>query len=113
MKHLYWFNDYFLKSTIRNDDGEVIAFAFQVGNGSADHTYWGPPELQTTPRGAMFATAESPGADVASQASASLTAMSLLTAEKDPEYSERCAEAGRALYEFAREHRGTAESGGY
>ncbi|NLT55869.1 MAG: glycoside hydrolase family 9 [Actinomycetales bacterium] len=113
MDQLYWFNDYFLKSTFRDSSGKVIAFNYQVGNGSIDHTEWTPPELLHHPRGAMFATAETPGSDQAAGASAALTAMSLLTAEDDPAYSKRCFEAGKALYEFAVANRGIGFSGGF
>ena len=27
-------------------DGDVVAFVYQVGDGTIDHTYWGAPELQ-------------------------------------------------------------------
>ncbi|MFN8074444.1 MAG: glycoside hydrolase family 9 protein [Kineosporiaceae bacterium] len=85
MDNLAWFTDYFLKSTFRDKDGKVIAFAYQVGNGSADHGYWGPSEFQDTPRGAMFAYLGAGASDQVAQASASLTAMSLLS--EDPAYA--------------------------
>ncbi|MFN8074448.1 MAG: glycoside hydrolase family 9 protein [Kineosporiaceae bacterium] len=113
MDNLYWFTDYFLKSTFRDKDGKVIAFAYQVGNGDADHTYWGPSELQTIPRGAMFAYTGAGASDQVAQAAASLTAMSLLTKDSDPAYSKKCLETGVALYTFAVTNRGLGASGGY
>ena len=47
------FAEYFRKCTIWNSSGTaVIAYAYQVGQGGSvipdgDHSYWGPPELQT------------------------------------------------------------------
>jgi endoglucanase len=113
LDELYWFNDYFLKSTFLDSSGNVVAFAYQVGNGSVDHTVWGPPELMTHRRGAMFATAETPGSDQAAGAAAALTAMHQVVKEKDPTYAAKCLTAAKALYRFAKEHRGLGESGGY
>lgn len=60
---LRWFNDYFMRCTFRDENGDVVAFAYQVGDGTTDHTYWGAPELQTTARPAFFATSETPASD--------------------------------------------------
>ncbi len=113
---LRWFSDYFLKSTFRDSNGNVIAFAYQVGDGTIDHTYWGPPELQDPakyPRPAFFATSETPGSDVASEASAALTLESLNTQTSDPTYSAKCLDYAKALYTFAVTYRGLANSGGF
>ena len=50
--------DYFLRSTFLNSSGQVVVFAYQVGNGSVDHSYWGPSELESStqyPRPAWLA----------------------------------------------------------
>ena len=36
MSILKWFSDYLLKSTFFDDDGDVVAFAYQVGDGDID-----------------------------------------------------------------------------
>ncbi|MFN8074447.1 MAG: glycoside hydrolase family 9 protein [Kineosporiaceae bacterium] len=113
MDELYWFTDYFLKSTFRDKDGSVVAFAYQLGNGSADHTYWGPPEMQTTPRGAVFAYPGKGASDQTSEAAASLAAMSLLTKDSDPAYAKKCLETATALYRFGVDNRGLGVSGGF
>lgn len=45
---LRWFNDFYLKATFLDDDGKVIAYCYQVGEGNIDHNFWNPPELQNS-----------------------------------------------------------------
>ncbi|ADG73058.1 glycoside hydrolase family 9 [Cellulomonas flavigena DSM 20109] len=114
--HLRWFADYFLRSTFRDADGDVVAFSYMVGRGGVDHTYWGPPELQDPakfPRSATFAYEGAPASDQAAGAAAALTAVSLVTAEDDPQYAAECLDAAQALYDFARAHRGTGNGDGF
>jgi endoglucanase len=108
------FTDYFIKSTFRDSSGNVIAFAYQVGNGDVDHSYWGPSELQdpaTYPRPAYFATATMPGSDVAGEASAALSLEYLNTLSSDPTYAAKCLDYAKALYTFAKTYRGAANTG--
>ena len=107
------FNDYFLRSTFRDEDGKVVAFCYQVGDGAADHCYWGCPEFQTTPRPVWLATSETPASDQCAGAAASLTINYLNFKETDPEYAEKCLDTAKALYEFAKENRGCGFSGGF
>ncbi|MBN1697244.1 MAG: glycoside hydrolase family 9 protein [Spirochaetales bacterium] len=123
---LKYFTDFFLRCTFKDSSGNVVAYCYQTGDGSVDHAFWGPPELQdpeglkvigqsgvTYPRPAWFAYPEKPGSDVCAQAAASLAAMSLIMSDSDPAYADSCLENARALYEFAVQYRGTADSGGY
>lgn len=107
------FNDYFLRSTFRDDDGKVVAFCYQVGDGAADHTYWGCPEFQTTPRPVWLATSETPAADQCAGAAASLAINYLNFKDTDPEYAEECLDTAKALYDFAKVNRGCGFSGGF
>ncbi|SFR81084.1 glycoside hydrolase family 9 protein [Anaeromicropila populeti] len=107
------FNDYFLRCTFRNEDGEVVAFAYQVGEGTSDHCYWGPPELQTTDRPAWFATTETPASDQCAGAAAALAINYLNFKDTDPQYAEKSLDTAIALYEFAKENRGLGYSGGF
>lgn len=107
------FNDYFLKCTFRDRKGEVVAFAYQVGDGTTDHNYWGPPELQTTTRPAWFASSETPASDQCAGAAASLAINYLNFKDTDPQYAEECLDTAIALYTFAQEHRGLGLSGGF
>ncbi|GJM74669.1 hypothetical protein HMSSN036_68850 [Paenibacillus macerans] len=106
----------FLRSTFRNDKGEVVAFNYMVGQGTVDHTYWGPPELQDPdkyPRPATFATADQPASDQAAGAAAALALMYLNTKDTDPAYADECLDTAAALYRFAQQHRGLGNSDGF
>ncbi len=107
------FNDYFLSCTFRDDNGKVVAFAYQIGDGSTDHNYWGAPELQTTARPVWFATSESPASDQCAGAAASLTVNYLNFKDTEPEYAAECLDTAKALYKFARKNRGCGFSGGF
>lgn len=107
------FNDYFLKCTFRNSKGDVVAFAYQVGDGTSDHNYWGSPELQTTPRPAWFASSETPASDQCAGAAASLAIHYLNFKDTDYDYAAECLDTAIALYEFARQNRGLGFSGGF
>jgi hypothetical protein len=118
LEELKWFNDYFLRSTFRKPTGEVVAFAFQVGDGDIDHTIWAPSELKgpegfNLPRPARFATSETPGSDVTAQAAASLAIMYLNYNSVDATYAAKCLDTAKALYTFAKANRGLGNSGGY
>jgi len=109
---LRWINDYFMKATFLDDDGKVVAYCYQVGEGNNDHNYWCPPELQVdntvvassscaVKRPAYFATTEMPASDQCAGASASLAINYLNFKESDPEYAEECLKYALALYDFA------------
>jgi hypothetical protein len=116
LDEMKWFSDYFLRSTFLNSSGQVVAFAYQVGEGGVDHDYWGPSELQsatTYPRPAYLATSQTPAADQAASAAAALTVESLLTASSNASYSAQCLKYAKALYSFAVANPGTGYSGGF
>lgn len=111
------FSDYFLKCTFLDENGEVIAFAYMVGEGTVDHSYWGPPELQSLTdfnvRPVDFAYADDPASDQCAGASAALTLMYLNYKDIDQAYAEECLEKAIALYEFARKYRGLGRGDGF
>ncbi len=116
LEELKWFSDYLLRSTFRDSSGNVIAFNYMVGNGTVDHTYWGPPELQDSakyPRTATFATAETPASDQAAEAAAALAIMSLNMKNDDAQYAATCLDNAKALYRFAQTYRGLGNSDGF
>jgi Glycosyl hydrolase family 9 len=49
MDEMKWFSDYFLRSTFLNPAGQVVAFAYQVGEGGVDHDYWARPSCRARP----------------------------------------------------------------
>ncbi len=112
---LRYFTDTFLRCSFLDDNGDLIAFCYMVGEGDLDHSYWGPPELypDDIPRPADFATVESPGSDVCGSTAAALATSYLNFKEEDPEYAERCLTVAKAMYKFAKENRGMSKGDGY
>ncbi len=106
---LHWFNDFYMKGTYLDEDGKLIAFCYQVGEGNNDHNYWCPPELQDTKmllnfaRPAYFATVDTPASDMCAGAAASLAINYLNFKDTEPEYAEESLKKAIALYDFARE----------
>ncbi|MBR7838737.1 glycoside hydrolase family 9 protein [Actinospica durhamensis] len=116
LDEMKWDSDYFLRSTFLNSSGQVVAFAYQVGDGSIDHDYWGPSELQsatTYPRPAYLATSQTPAADQTASAAAALAVESLLTASSNSAYSSECLKYAEALYAFSLANPGIGYSGGF
>lgn len=113
---LKWGCDYFLRSTFLDDKGEVVAFCYQVGDGTIDHSWWQPPELnkkELVQRPAYFATSETPASDQCGDAAAALAINYLNFKGTDPEYAQKCLDTAKALYRFAVKYRGVGYSGGF
>ena len=112
---LHWFNDFYMKGTYLDEDGKLLAFCYQVGEGNNDHNYWCPPELQDTKmllnfaRPAYFATTDTPASDMCAGAAASLAVNYLNFKDTEPEYAEESLQKAIALYDFAKETHKEAE----
>ena len=103
---LHWFNDYYLKCLYYDENGDVLAFCYQVGEGNIDHNYWLTPELQNEnlldfARPAYFATTETPASDMCAGVAASLAVSYLNFKDTEPEYAQECLTGALKLYEFA------------
>lgn len=109
---LRWINDYFMKATFLDDNGDVVAYCYQVGEGNNDHNYWCPPELQVdgtfvassscgVKRPAYFATTEMPASDQCAGAAAALAVNYLNFKDTDKAYAQKCLKYAVALYKFA------------
>jgi len=79
----------------------------QVGQGEADHAYWGPPEAMSMPRPAYKIDANRPGTELAGEAAAALASAAILFKAGDGPYSAELLQHARQLFTFADEHRGT------
>lgn len=110
---LRWGCDYLMRCTFRDSSGNVVAFCYQVGEGSVDHTMWAPPEVETLNRPAYFATSETPASDCCAEAAAALAIMYLNTKSSDATYAAKCLDYAKALYSFAVANRGLGYSGGF
>ncbi len=99
-----YFCDYFIRSTFRDENGDVIAFCYQVGDGDIDHAYWQAPEIDAMDRPAYFATKDLPTTDVVSECAAALAINYYNFKDTDSEYAETCLDYAIALYDFATEN---------
>ncbi len=104
--NLRFVSDYFIKCHVRNPDGSTDRFYGQVGNGSADHAWWGPAEVMQMARPAYYVDAANPGSDLTGETAAALAAASIVFANDDPTYSTTLLEHAIALYDFADTYRG-------
>jgi len=98
-----YFNDYFIKCTYLDENGEVAAFCYQVGEGEIDHQYWNSPEIDDMKRMGFFLTPEKPQIDYLAATSASLVAGYLNFKDTDKAYAEECLKYGKALFKLAQD----------
>ena len=103
---LHAFCDFYLKSIYYNEDGSILAYVYQVGEGKCDHNYWITPELQGEHlldfgRPAYLATTETPASDMCAGTAAALAISYLNFKDTEPEFAEECLKGAYALYDFA------------
>jgi len=99
--NLRWVCDYLLKCHTAENE-----FWGQVGQGSVDHAWWGPPEKMTMRRQAFKISADRPGSDLAAEAAAALAASSIVFRSVDNDYSATLLEHAKQLFAFAEKHQG-------
>ncbi|KAK6177036.1 hypothetical protein SNE40_015224 [Patella caerulea] len=97
-----WPLDYFLKCW----NPHTHTYYAQVGDGNADHSFWGRPEDMKMNRPAFKITASKPGSDVAGETAAALAAGSIAFKSHDHGYSGKLLTAAKSLYTFAKSHKG-------
>lgn len=100
--NLRFVNDYFVKAHTAPNELYV-----QVGDGEADHKWWGPAEVMTMARPSHKITASCPGSDVAAETAASLASASILFKSEDPTYAASLVTHAKQLYSFADQYRGS------
>lgn len=91
-----WVSDYLIKC---HPEDEV--FYYQVGDGNADHSWWGPCEVMTMNRPSYCVTKDNPGSAVVGEAAAALAVASIVYKDTDKDYSALCLEHAKSLYAFA------------
>jgi endoglucanase len=105
LEQLKYFTDYFLKSHPNSN-----TFYYQVGDGEADHQYWGPPETQPGDRPTKcVANASSPASDVLGETTAALALMYLNYKDIDSTYANNCLKAAKELYTMATTNKGLGD----
>ena len=105
LKH---FTDYLLKCHPNNS-----VLYYQVGDGYADHAYWGAPEAQGD-RSTMFKVdANNAGADIAGGSSAALSLMYLNYKDIDLAYANKCLAAAKSIYKLGKSNPGLSQAQGF
>lgn len=94
--NIRWVNDYLIKCHTAE-----FEYYYQVGNGSADHSWWGPAEALAMDRPSYKVTLDSPGSAVVAEAAASLAACTVVFKDADPDYAEKCLLHAKQLFDFA------------
>lgn len=105
MAAIKWGTDYLLKAHESDDQGTQVFWA-QVGDGDADHSYWGPAEEIDMERPAFKVDPQNPGSDIAGEAAAALAAASIVFRESDSDYARELLVEAIQLYDFADTYRG-------
>lgn len=116
LKIMKYFSEYFMKCTLRDENGKTTAFCYQVGDGDFDNDSWMPPELQDTSikRSAYFFTIDDKGTDIKAETAAALAVNAYNFKNYDQEFSDKCLSYAQSLYEFAvSSPLGTTPSDGY
>ncbi len=101
LDNIKWATDYFIKAHTAENELYI-----QVGDGNADHAWWGAPEVMQMARPSAKVTASCPGSDVAGETAAALAAASIAFKPTNPTYAATLLTHAKQLYTFADTYRG-------
>lgn len=98
LDNIRWGNDYFIKC-----HPEANVYYYQVGDGGADHGWWGSAEVIEVQmsRPSYKVDLQNGGSTVAASTAASLAACAVVFADSDPAYAKACLKHARELYDYA------------
>uniref|UniRef100_A0A7R9VEF4 Endoglucanase n=1 Tax=Pseudictyota dubia TaxID=2749911 RepID=A0A7R9VEF4_9STRA len=93
-----WNIDYFVKAHPAPN-----VFYYQVGNGNADHAFWGSAEVleEVMTRPSYKVDAGNPGSTVAAGTALSFALASIIFETRDPPYAQTCLNHAEELFDFA------------
>ena len=94
--NIKWICDYLIKCHPSAD-----VYYYQVGDGNADHAWWGPAEVMQMNRPAYKVDRNAPGSTVAGEAAAALAACAAVYKDIDKAYADKCLTHAKQLYNFA------------
>ena len=105
LANIRWANEYFIKCHVSDEK-----YFYQVGNGSADHSWWGSGECveYQMNRPSYFVDGSNPGSAVTGETAASLAVCSILFKDVDPTFSKTCLDHAKSLYAFADKYKSDA-----
>lgn len=105
LDEIKWATDYFIKCHPEPD-----VYYYQVGDGDADHMWWGPAEVihMRMKRPSYKVDISSPGSTVSAETAAALAAAAIVFKDTDPQYSNLCLKHAKELFNFADKTRSDA-----
>jgi endoglucanase len=96
LRNLRFVNDYFIKA----HPSPNVLYG-QVGNGSIDHSWWGPVEVYPRAAPAYKIDGNCGGSDLAAETAAAMAAASIVFKASDAAYAAKLLTHARQLYAFA------------
>lgn len=96
LNQIRWVSEYLIRSHTAPNE-----FYYQVGDGGADHAWWGPAEAMQMARPSAKVTLAAPGSAVVGEAAAALAAAAVVFKASDPAFSASCLSHAKELYNFA------------
>ena len=96
MDSIKWVSDYLIKCHPSPNE-----FYYQVGDGNADHSWWGPAEVMQMARPSYKVDLNNPGSAVVAGAAAALASTALIFEDTDPAYAATCLSHAKDLFNFA------------
>ncbi|MDP4181083.1 MAG: glycoside hydrolase family 9 protein [Bacillota bacterium] len=96
LDNIKWASDYLIKCHTAPNE-----YYFQVGDGNADHKWWGPCEVLPMARPSYKVDLTNPGSTVAGEAAAALAATSAIFQDSNPQYAATCLKHSKELLNFA------------
>lgn len=98
LDNIRWGNDYFIKC-----HPEANVYYYQVGDGGADHGWWGSAEVLEAQmsRPSYKVDLQNGGSTVAASTAASLASCAVVFKDSDPAYSKTCLKHAKELFSYA------------
>ncbi len=98
LDNIRWGNDYFIRC-----HPEANVYYYQVGDGNADHGWWGPCEVVETQmkRPSYKVDLSNPGSTVTAGTAGSLAACAVVFKDTDKAYSDKCIKHAKELLAYA------------
>merc|ERR1711992_494879 len=101
-KTIKWSTDYMIDANRLPNE-----FIGQIGNGDADHNYWGRPEDMNMDRPVYDISPSKPGSDLAGETAAALAAASIFYNNiGETALADEALENARELFDFANQYKG-------
>ncbi len=98
LDNIRWCNDYFIKC-----HPEANVYYYQVGDGNADHGWWGSAEVIEAQmnRPSYKVDLNNGGSTVAAETAASLASCAVVFKDSDSAYSQKCVKHAKELFSYA------------